>query len=165
MSTDIIPYDLYHPHLGYTLAITCLAWVSVALYGRWRLAQRPKLRSRLYALAIAGSTLADTTQPGRLGSSSQWSAAKLVTPPDSTSLLLTPDIVTFTAVLTGTPPPPQHLAVTVPADKPGLPWQAAVSTTDGLAWLGAAPGAAAALARSPSRWTPAACSPASTTAR
>jgi Zn-dependent protease with chaperone function len=52
MSTDIIPYDVYHPHLGYTLAITCLAWVCVALYSRFRLQQRPKQRIRLYALAI-----------------------------------------------------------------------------------------------------------------
>jgi Zn-dependent protease with chaperone function len=52
MGTDIIPYDPYHPHLGYTLAITCLAWVCVALYNRFRLQQCPQQRTRLYALAI-----------------------------------------------------------------------------------------------------------------
>jgi Zn-dependent protease with chaperone function len=52
MGTDIIPYDPYHPHLGYTLAITCLAWVSVALYSQFRLQRRPKQRIKLYALAI-----------------------------------------------------------------------------------------------------------------
>src|SRR5262245_13603463 len=52
MGTDIIPYDPYHPHLGYTLAITCMAWVCVGMYSRFRLRQRPKQRIRLYALAI-----------------------------------------------------------------------------------------------------------------
>jgi Zn-dependent protease with chaperone function len=52
MGTDIIPYDPYHPHLGYTLVITCLAWVCVALYSRFRLQQRPKQRIRLFTLAI-----------------------------------------------------------------------------------------------------------------
>jgi len=52
MGTDIIPYDPYHPHLGYTLAITCLAWLSVTLYSQWRLSQRPKQRIFLYGLAI-----------------------------------------------------------------------------------------------------------------
>src|SRR5262245_7524802 len=52
MGTDIIPYDPYHPHLGYTLAITCMAWVCVGMYSRFRLQQRPKQRIRLYALAI-----------------------------------------------------------------------------------------------------------------
>jgi Zn-dependent protease with chaperone function len=49
---DIIPYDIYHPHLGYTLMITCLGWLSVAQYSRRRLQQRPKQRIRLYALVI-----------------------------------------------------------------------------------------------------------------
>jgi Zn-dependent protease with chaperone function len=52
MDTDIIPYDIYHPHLGYTLAITCIAWVCIGVYSRFGLRQRPKLRIRLYALAI-----------------------------------------------------------------------------------------------------------------
>jgi Zn-dependent protease with chaperone function len=52
MGTDIIPYDMYHPHLGYTLLITCLAWACVGLYGRHCIPQRPRQRSRLYALAI-----------------------------------------------------------------------------------------------------------------
>ena len=52
MERDIIPYDPYHPHLGYTLAITCVAWVSVALYSHFRLQHHPKWRITLYALAI-----------------------------------------------------------------------------------------------------------------
>ena len=52
MGTDIIPYDPYHPHLGYTLAVTCLAWLSVSLYTRLCLQHRPKQRIALYALAI-----------------------------------------------------------------------------------------------------------------
>jgi Zn-dependent protease with chaperone function len=52
MGTDIISYDLYHPHLGYTLLITCLAWVCIALYSRFLLPQQPKQRIKLYVLAI-----------------------------------------------------------------------------------------------------------------
>jgi Zn-dependent protease with chaperone function len=53
MGTDIIPYDIYHPHLGYTLAMTCLAWLCVGLYSRYYLKQYPEQRIALYALAIA----------------------------------------------------------------------------------------------------------------
>jgi Zn-dependent protease with chaperone function len=60
MGTDIIPYDPYHPHLGYTLAVTCLAWVCVALYSRFRLQQRPRQRIGLYALAIGLPIYAET---------------------------------------------------------------------------------------------------------
>jgi Zn-dependent protease with chaperone function len=52
MNTDIIPYDPYHPHLGYTLVIACLAWLSVGLYSRFALAQHPKQRIVLYTLVI-----------------------------------------------------------------------------------------------------------------
>jgi beta-lactamase regulating signal transducer with metallopeptidase domain len=52
MGTDIVPYDPYHPHLGYTLAITCLAWTCVTLYNRFALRDRPHTRTSLYALAI-----------------------------------------------------------------------------------------------------------------
>jgi len=52
MEHEIIPYDPYHPHLGYTLAITCIAWVSVALYSRYRLQHHPKQRIVLYAIAL-----------------------------------------------------------------------------------------------------------------
>jgi uncharacterized repeat protein (TIGR01451 family) len=90
-------------------------------------------------LAIAASTLADAAHPGRVGSSSQWSSPKLVTLSSATPLAITPAALTFTAILTGTPPPDQYLAVTAPSDKPNLAWQTAVSTTDGLSWLGATP--------------------------
>jgi hypothetical protein len=90
-------------------------------------------------LAIAASTLDDPAHPGRIGSSSEWSAAKLVSISGATPLALTPNGLTFTAILTGTPPADQFLAVTAPSDKPTLAWQTAVSTTDGLSWLGATP--------------------------
>jgi len=52
MGTDIIPYDPYHPHLGYTLLITCLAWASVGVYSRAYLRRSPHTRTFLYGLAI-----------------------------------------------------------------------------------------------------------------
>src|SRR4051812_17391057 len=52
MGADIIPYDPYHPHLGYTLLVTCLAWVSVTVYSRSFLRRSPHTRTILYALAI-----------------------------------------------------------------------------------------------------------------
>jgi Zn-dependent protease with chaperone function len=52
MGTEIIPYDIYHPHLGYTLTITCLAWICVGLYSHFYLQQRPKQRIGLYVVAI-----------------------------------------------------------------------------------------------------------------
>lgn len=52
MSTDVIPYEPYHPHLGYTLAIAALAWVSVTLYSRYLLSGNPRLRVALYSLTI-----------------------------------------------------------------------------------------------------------------
>jgi len=52
MGADIIPYDPYHPHLGYTLLVTCLAWISVGLYSRSFLRHSPHTRTILYALTI-----------------------------------------------------------------------------------------------------------------
>ncbi len=52
MGTDVIPYEPYHPHLGYTLAITCLTWLAVWWYSHSRLRARPTERIMLYALAI-----------------------------------------------------------------------------------------------------------------
>jgi Zn-dependent protease with chaperone function len=51
MPIDIIPYEPYHPHLGYTLAIACQVWIGVALYSR-HLSDRAHARTALYALAI-----------------------------------------------------------------------------------------------------------------
>jgi Zn-dependent protease with chaperone function len=52
MGTDIIPYDPYHPHLGYTLAVSILAWVCVAAYCQLALKRQAWLRTLLYAVAI-----------------------------------------------------------------------------------------------------------------
>jgi hypothetical protein len=90
-------------------------------------------------LAFAASTLDDPAHPGRVGSSSEWSGAKLVTIPGATPLALTPAALVFTAILTGSLPPEQYLAVTAPSDRPRLAWQTAVSTTGSLGWLGATP--------------------------
>jgi Zn-dependent protease with chaperone function len=54
MGTDIIPYDPYHPHLGYTIAVSILAWVCVVIYCRLALKQQAWLRTLLYAVAIFG---------------------------------------------------------------------------------------------------------------
>ena len=61
MGADIIPYDPYHPHLGYTLLITCLAWVSVGVYSRSFLRRSPRTRTILYALAIVLPIYAEAT--------------------------------------------------------------------------------------------------------
>jgi beta-lactamase regulating signal transducer with metallopeptidase domain len=61
MGADIIPYDPYHPHLGYTLVVTCLAWVSVAVYSRSFLRRSPHTRTILYALAIMLPIYAEAT--------------------------------------------------------------------------------------------------------
>lgn len=53
MGTDVIPYEPYHPHLGYTLFISMLAWGSIALYSQYFLGRHPRIRVALYALAIA----------------------------------------------------------------------------------------------------------------
>jgi len=52
MGTDIIPYDPYHPHLGYTIAVSILAWLCVVIYCRMALKQQAWLRILLYAAAI-----------------------------------------------------------------------------------------------------------------
>jgi Zn-dependent protease with chaperone function len=52
MGTSIIPYEPYHPHLGYTLVITMLTWGVVLLYNRLVLRDRPRLRVVLYGIAI-----------------------------------------------------------------------------------------------------------------
>lgn len=49
---DIIPYDSYHPHLGYTLAVVCLAWLCVRLYSHYRLQDSPRRQVWLCALVI-----------------------------------------------------------------------------------------------------------------
>lgn len=61
MGADIIPYDPYHPHLGYTLLITCLAWISVGVYSRSFLRRSPHTRTFLYALAIMLPIYAEVT--------------------------------------------------------------------------------------------------------
>lgn len=61
MGNDIIPYDPYHPHLGYTLAVSVLAWLCVAFYSRLWLRQQPWLRTMLYAVAIGLPIFAETT--------------------------------------------------------------------------------------------------------
>jgi len=61
MGTDIIPYDPYHPHLGYTLLVAILAWLCVALYCRLWLKQQPRLRTMLYAVAIGLPIFGETT--------------------------------------------------------------------------------------------------------
>lgn len=53
MGTKVIPYEPYHPHLGYTLAVTLLAWLLIWIYGRLALANRPRTRVALHGLAIA----------------------------------------------------------------------------------------------------------------
>lgn len=58
--SDIIPYEPYHPHLGYTLVVTCIAWLGVVLYGR-RLLHHPQARTWLYALAIILPLYAELT--------------------------------------------------------------------------------------------------------
>jgi Zn-dependent protease with chaperone function len=52
MGTSIIPYEPYHPHLGYTIALTVLTWALVILYSRYALRDRPRLRVVLYGIAI-----------------------------------------------------------------------------------------------------------------
>jgi Zn-dependent protease with chaperone function len=53
MRPDIIPYESYHPHLGYTLAIACLGWLSVSLLCLSRPQIRPHIRVSMYAIVIA----------------------------------------------------------------------------------------------------------------
>ncbi len=52
MGRDIIPYDPYHPHLGYTITVSLLAWLCVAVYCQLALKRQAWLRTVLYAVAI-----------------------------------------------------------------------------------------------------------------
>lgn len=45
-------YEPYHPHLGYTLAVTCLGWLLIAWYSRYQLREAPRARAILYSVAI-----------------------------------------------------------------------------------------------------------------
>lgn len=47
-----IPYEPYHPHVWYTLAMTCLAWVAVGIYSNQRLRNQPRARVALIGLCI-----------------------------------------------------------------------------------------------------------------
>ena len=53
MGTDLIPYDPYHPHLGYSLVIACIAWLGVTLYSRAFLRHAPRLRVPLFGEVLA----------------------------------------------------------------------------------------------------------------
>jgi len=64
MGATVIPYEPYHPHLGYTLALTCVAWVAVYLYNRYALYDRPRTRVVLVGIAIGPrSSLSLATTP------------------------------------------------------------------------------------------------------
>lgn len=76
MGIDVIPYDPYHPHFGYTAAISCVAWVSIVLFSRLKLRWQPQLRTALYALAIGLPLYAESTSY----------VIALVRPPPETSL-------------------------------------------------------------------------------
>lgn len=52
MGAHPIPYEPYHPHVWYTLAVTCLAWVAVGLYSNGRLRGQPRARVALIGLCI-----------------------------------------------------------------------------------------------------------------
>jgi Zn-dependent protease with chaperone function len=52
MGATVVPYEPYHPHLGYTLGVTCVAWVAVYLYNRYALQDRPRIRVMLVSIAI-----------------------------------------------------------------------------------------------------------------
>jgi hypothetical protein len=52
MGNGAVPYEPYHPHLGYTLAVTCVAWVVVYFYNRYALHDRPRTRVMLVGIAI-----------------------------------------------------------------------------------------------------------------
>jgi Zn-dependent protease with chaperone function len=52
MGAHAIPYEPYHPHLWYTLAISIFAWGAVGLYSRLALRGEPQARVALIGLAI-----------------------------------------------------------------------------------------------------------------
>ena len=71
MGGQVAPYEPYHPHLAYTLAITCLTWVGIYFYCRQRLQLHPRARVALVALVLAlplyaefGSYLVFLLRPG-----------------------------------------------------------------------------------------------------
>lgn len=53
MGHDIIPYEPYHPHLGYTLLITILAGIVMLAYSKSKLHQHPRLRVSVFAACLA----------------------------------------------------------------------------------------------------------------
>jgi Zn-dependent protease with chaperone function len=61
MDTSIVLYEPYHPHLGYTVAVTILTWCLVLLYSRFALRERPRLRVVLYGIAIVLPLYAELT--------------------------------------------------------------------------------------------------------
>lgn len=52
MGIDVIPYEPYHPHVFYTLLVTCCAWVVIYRFCHRSLHHAPRQRVLLYALAI-----------------------------------------------------------------------------------------------------------------
>lgn len=52
MGAQSIPYEPYHPHVWYTLAVTCLAWVVVTSYSHVLLRGEPRARVALIGLCI-----------------------------------------------------------------------------------------------------------------
>ncbi|GAB4119828.1 MAG: hypothetical protein Fur005_14600 [Roseiflexaceae bacterium] len=52
MGQGYIPYEPYHPHLGYTIALTLLVWVGVFFYTQRSLQHHPRIRVILYGIAI-----------------------------------------------------------------------------------------------------------------
>jgi hypothetical protein len=93
-----------------------------------------------HVLAYAVSTLNDPAYPNRQGSSSQLSAPVEVTAlPPTQRLQVSPDVITFTAILSQPNPAVQNVIVMMPPLSPTLAWHLSVSTTDGLPWLAAAP--------------------------
>ncbi len=53
MGHDIIPYEPYHPHLGYTLIITIIAGIVMMAYSKSKLRQHPRLRVAVFAACLA----------------------------------------------------------------------------------------------------------------
>ena len=93
-----------------------------------------------FTTVIAASVLNDPAYPTRVGSSSKWSnelTVGIASP--NTGLMLMPDALTFTALAGGPQPPAQYLAVATPTLSPTLDWHTSITTTDGGAWLAAAP--------------------------
>ena len=52
MNTGIIPYEPYHLHLNYTIAITIGAWLLLALYSHWKLQHNPRTRFHLTVFGL-----------------------------------------------------------------------------------------------------------------